>query len=168
MLPLQELLQSSWNSHKYKQGDPQADELHRRPFMVEESSKVTLSKLNGLMRDQYKWGVIRMVATLAREAELVGNWGERCGCPDHQPPEFARMKLPGKKRQPKVNPDGGSCCFKGCRAPELACGLAMSLQGNEMIQNRALFNLAVSQVPQHKRAELHGSWSKASGKLWGV
>lgn len=174
VLPIQFLLRKTWNKKLYLTGscnDPNTGK--PKPFMVEESSTVTLEKIIQLMGDDSAWATIAMIAHITSEAELVGNWAEGCGCPEHQASPSQALCVPEKPRGRRSAKAGGgtggsNCCFRGCRAPELAAGRALSLQSTTMRSSDAEVIAYISLAPQHKRSDLHGSWSKARGKLWGT
>ena len=130
-----------------------------KDFVAEETSRVTLKHITELMSCNYKWASIALVAQLSTESELVANWSEGCSCKDHY----------GQCFLSEPTGEGSPCCpFKGCRAPELACGVALALQTCKVRSNRAVFNEYVSKAPEAKRSELYNTWSKGSGKIWGA
>lgn len=172
VLPIQFLLRKTWNRKLYLTGscnDPNTGK--PKPFLVEESSTVTLEKITQLMCDDSAWASIAMIAHITSEAELVGNWAERCGCPEHQDSSSQTLCVSEKPRRRSAKAVGrtgsSNCCFRGCRAPELAAGRALTLQSTTMRSSDAEVIAYISLAPEHKRSELHGSWSKARGKLWG-
>ncbi|CAE7249443.1 unnamed protein product [Symbiodinium microadriaticum] len=111
VLPLQRILRSAWDGDKYLKGTVFKDG-KKKPFLVEESSKATLVKINSLMKsnkDNHNhshdddddddsnddddnnnikfdpdWACIALVATVAEEADFLGKWAESCGCCVHR------------------------------------------------------------------------------------
>ena len=83
-----------------------------------------------------------MIGLLAKEADLVGRWAESCPChgpnsAQDQPHESLMLtdNAPSKKQQRKRlhrRPQDQLCPFRACRAPELATGVAQSLQAHVM------------------------------------
>ena len=173
------MLRRTWNKDTYLTGscvDPATKK--PKPFLVEDSSKVTLQRITELMKDSYAWASIAMVAHLSGESELIGRWSEGCGCPEHQfresTPTAQLPAIQDKKSRTRTRhrlaPSGSaeSCCFRGCRAPELATGRALNMQATIMRSSQAQVAEYISRAPEQKRSELHGSWSKARGQLWGT
>lgn len=159
-------MRECWDAEKYMTGGPTST--GRKAFIPEESSKVTLRLVSELMKCDYQWACIALVAELANEAEVVGNWSERCPCIQHQY-SSREHKIPGKRRKVVALPtEAVNCPYRACRAPELACGVAMSLQACRMMQYRSVFNQYVSRAPQAKQAELHSTWSKSTSRIWGA
>ena len=171
------MLRSTWSRKRYLSqtcDDPNAKK--PKPFLVaEDSSKVTLEKLTELMGDSYAWASIALVAHVSSEAELIGRWSEGCGCPEHQVPSgllgIEDVTVNRRKRKPRQFARGEqpaiNCCFRGCRAPELATGCALTLQSVAMKSTQSKVLEYISRAPERNRPELHGSWSKARGQLWG-
>lgn len=177
ILPLEKMLRECWNLDKFMKGELIAknhtepsvmtrrgkkkinDCVPAKDFVAEETSRVTLKHITELMSCNYKWASIALVAQLSTESELVANWSEGCSCKDHY----------GQCFLSEPTGEGSPCCpFKGCRAPELACGVALALQTCKVRSNRAVFNEYVSKAPEAKRSELYNTWSKGSGKIWGA
>lgn len=152
-MPLEKLLRDSWNTNKYLQGsdDP------KRPFLVEECSKAHLQRIRDLMKDDYAWASIGMIALLANESDLIGSWGE--GCPCHNPASAADTR--DAKQAAKL------CPFKCCRAPELAVGKGLQALCQKMTRHKGAFNELLVKAPTSKRAELSSAWNTACSKLFG-
>ena len=161
VLPIEHLLRSSWNTNKYMQGSDSPN----KPFLVEECSKAHLARIKDLMRDDYSWSVIAMIALLSSDADMIGSWGEACHChpidPSSSTTLATRRMAMTAKREAKL------CPFRCCRAPELAVGQGLYLLCDKMAQQRGRFNEYVSRAPQSKRSELNSSWMMACSKLYG-
>ena len=126
-----------------------------------------MQQISQLMSDNYAWACIALVASLSKECDSVGVWCEGCPCPEHQ--YSIPDRVPGVRRTVASRPpEALNCPFKCCRAPELACGVAMLRQEDQMLQNQIVFNEYVSRAPPDKRSELHNTWSKATSRIWGV
>ena len=179
VLPIEDLLRTCWNSARFTKNvggaaagghqGPSEDQSKDKTnsFIPEATSKVTLKTITDLMKSDYAWASIALVALLSQESESVGLWCEGCPCPE--PQYVVPDKCPGKRRTGTVIPHGASDCpLRSCRAPELACGVAMIRQQNHMELNRLIFNEYVSRAPAEKRAELHSAWSRSTSKIWGI
>ena len=140
----------------------------KQPFLVEESSKATVQHISTLMRSDYAWCCIALIAYVATEAERIGVWSEQCPCPEHQPEHHQPRKTPKRKRQVKSKPGASTCCLKCCRAPELAVGAPLEMQSRHLESTRAGFGQYVATAPEHKKAELQGSFTRSVGLLWGT
>lgn len=142
-------------------------EKKRQPFLLEETSRPTVEKINELMRSDYMWCCISLVAHIAAEADKLGIWAECCPCAEHQMIGPAPPKVPGKKR-PRFDPNGASSCsLKCCRAPELATGRAMKLQVQSLEKCVWHFTESLGNTPQQQRVELQSALGKAMGRLYG-
>lgn len=162
VLPIEQLLRSSWNSQKYMQGadDPS------KPFLVEECSKAHLLRIQDLMRDDNAWASISMIALLSSDADHIGSWAEACSCHPPEQPETPSAET-GKHKRMHFNKEARACPFRCCRAPELAVGRGISSLCQKMIDQRGSFNAVLAKAPASKRSELASSWTMACSKLFG-
>ena len=152
-----------------------------QPFLVEESSRVTVQHIRELLRRgpeaDYHWCCIALIAHISAEADLVGRWAE--GCPEWCRCNEATLDMQGRRLrgqkgkrrsifQPQEDNDLASrCAFRCCRAPELAAGAAMHMQEEAMHADRPSFSPYVAKAPPNKRSELQGSFVHACGRMWG-
>ncbi len=142
------LLRRCWSKRTYlsrKNEDGEAQ--HRRPFLVEDGSKAHIERIDQMMRSDEDWACIAMIAHIAMDAERLGQWAENCPCHTFH--------------------DGGPCALKGCRAPELAVGVAMVRQLATMRSNSKLFPAYLAKAPPDKQAKLNASWNTACSRLFG-
>ena len=187
VLPLEQLLRSSWNSSTYLRGS--SPESVNKPFLVaDDGSKAHLQRINMIMASDYDWSTMAMISLLSKEAEFVGSWCE--GCPCHLPPRHQVRVVEAHsvddvelipltdsipcvkpKRQRKLTEadrEALSCDFRCCRAPELATGCALILQRGFMSKHQSEFNKIVSKLPERDRGLLAASWASATSKLFGT
>ena len=166
-------------------------ECGNKPFLVaDDGSKAHLQRLNAIMSSDMDWCVMSMISLLAQEAELIGSWCE--GCPCHLPVRHEVSAGPYQHRDvgdveliplmdsvPCVRPrrrkpltksdrDALACCFRCCRAPELATGCALLLQRRFMAEHKARFNSIASKLPNQQRGDLVGSWNHCCAKIYGL
>ena len=171
VLPLQDMLRTSWNSGKYMKTDGVSEQSTKKkqPFLVEESSRVTVQHISDLMQSDYLWSCIALVAHVATEAERVGSWSEGCPCEEHQPQDILAIpKEPRRKRANQKRPVSETGCpLKCCHAPELAVGLPLEMQSAALKRRRSEFAQHLANTPPAKQSELQGSFAKAIGLLWG-
>ena len=122
------------------------------------------------MKSDYYWGCVALIASVLTEAERIGSWSEGCPCPEHQIDTAGLPKIPGRKRrrQRQQGRTNHSCPLKCCHAPELAVGSVIGHQEMMLKMKRAQFAQYIAQVPPAKQAELHASFDKSSGLLWGI
>ncbi len=141
----------------------------KQPFLVEESSRVTVQHISDLMQSDYLWSCIALVAHVATEAERVGSWSEGCPCEEHQPQDILAIpKEPRRKRANQKRPVSETGCpLKCCHAPELAVGLPLEMQSAALKRRRSEFAQHLANTPPAKQSELQGSFAKAIGLLWG-
>ena len=166
MLPLQDVLRSCWLSGRYQSADRDAQPHRRQPFLVEETSRATVQRITDLMKSDLHWSSIALVAHIAREADRLSMWAEQCPC---HPPEQNHPKEPGRKRRSsRMDSSSKTCPLKCCRAPELAVGQALAIQGSSLESNEASFLEHVANAPVANQAELHAAYSRAAGFLWGA
>lgn len=158
-----------------------ASKKRSQPFLVEESSRITVQNIRELLRKgpeaDYHWCCIALIAHVADEADLVGRWAE--GCPDwceckeaSEDMQGRRLRGPGQRRRTRFKPEqdhdlASRCAFRCCRAPELAAGAAMRMQQEAMHADKPTFAPYVAKAPQNKRSELQGSFVHACGRMWG-
>ena len=173
VLPLEEPLRAAWNTKNFvKRSSATTDGEGKKsqPFLVEASSKVTISHLNELMRSDYRWACIAFIAHLTRDAEMVGSWAESCPCEEHQIHTLAvyGSKVPRRKRKHVAkDASAANCCFRCCRAPELAAGVALRMQSSRLNADRSSFAQYIAKAPEATRSELQGAYTKGCGRLWG-
>ena len=166
VLPLRDLLRAAWNTKRYLTGnDPD-----QQPFLVEDSSRAHVERLNELMTSDADWCAIGLVTYLSQASDHLGQWGEGCPCEHHQQQEerFTTKRSGQRLRIGKLPDTAASCCFKCCRAPELAVGKALQKQSDLMRSLQKVFIQSVASAPRKKQAELTGAWFTASSKLFGT
>lgn len=156
VLPIEKLLRESWDTGKYLRGSVDAN----RPFMLEDTSKAHVTRINKLMSSDLDWATIGLIALLSSESDLIGSWAEGCPCHKMQP-----TPRPGKKRT--LNKEAAACPLRCCRAPELAVGKGLRLLLQNMQSHRGAFNEVVSRAPEKDRAKLTSAWSTACSRLFG-
>ena len=158
VLPMEKLLRASWNTRRYTTsgGDSQ------KAFLLEESSKVHIQRINDMMRNDYDWACVTMVAMLSSDSDALGSWAEACPCHPISVPddvnhaEQARMKRAARQ-----------CAFRCCRAPELASGQWLKYLASRLKSHQCMFVEKVARAPESKRTELQSSWQAATSKLFG-
>ena len=84
---------------------------------------------------------MRNPGDLSTEAEAAGNWGELCRC--HETKEDDDDDDDDDDEDTKLDtvvpgpvPLSSSCPFRGCRAPELACGKGLEVQRSIILEDR--------------------------------
>lgn len=109
VLPLERLLRTGWNTNAYLRG---VEGQHGRPFLVEDNSKQHISRISSLMKSDFDWCYIGIIALISREAELIGCWCE--GCPCH------RMDTPSPSlsNPAGISSDAGTIAVAKAIAPE--------------------------------------------------
>lgn len=168
VLPLEESLRAAWNTKNFVTRSNKGY-VKKQPFLVEASSKATIAHLNELMGSDYWWSCVALIAHLTRDAELVGSWAESCPCEEHQSSKMMIVKSPRRRRRNVAkDASAANCCFRCCRAPELATGVAMRMQAASMTSDKSSFSQYVAKAPVSSRAELQGAYEKGSGRLWGL
>ena len=81
---MEHLLRGCWSTKLYLQGSASIDTSKKaKPFLLEDSAKGHIDRIGALMKDDYDWACIGMVAILAAQSEVVGSWAEACPC--HSP-----------------------------------------------------------------------------------
>lgn len=189
VIQIKDLLRQSWNSSAFLRGTV---ETSKPILLADDGSKAHLGRLNDIMGSDYDWALIDTLSLLGQEAELIGSWCEGCSC--HPPPSRKRrlpqaekvdystsiVSLPpgeghAQRRRPKQRADpmtkaereAAACCFRCCRAPELATGRALVMHGKFAASHQSLFNGIVSKISNTQRGELIAYWTFASSKLFG-
>ena len=190
VIPIKDLLRQSWNSSAFLRGTM---EVSKPLLLADDGSKAHLGRLNDIMGSDYDWALIHTLSLLGQEAELIGSWCEGCSC--HPPPSRNRrlpqvqdvdystsiVSLPpgeghAQRRRPKqraspmtkAEREAAACCFRCCRAPELATGHALVMQGKFSASHQSLFNSIVANLSITQRGELIAYWTFASSKLFGI
>lgn len=161
VLPVETLLRNAWNTDRYMKGTTDVNQ--SKPFLVEECSKAHLQRIRDLMRDDYSWAVIAMVALLSNESDHIGSWSESCPC--HPLPRQAKGRRSSANKA--AIQEAKNCPFRCCRAPELAVGQGLELLCVKMMSHAGPFNEYLARAPANKRSELASSWTTACSKLFG-
>lgn len=164
---MEPVLRNCWNTKLFTQQWTASSEEKAKPFLLEETGKVTVQHLNDLMRCNYTWAVISLIYHIAAMSDQLGSWAEGCPCAEHQTFVPRMRKMPGKKR-PVVYKPSSDCVYKCCRAPELAAGTAHVIQSSVMHTNKHTFLQSLYGVPESQRNELHTAFEATCGRLIGV
>lgn len=160
------MLREAWNTKLYMSGSSAPTRKRQQPFLLEESSRETVAKLNELMGSDYAWDSISLISHIACEADRLGVWAEGCPCKEHA--IIGKRQKQPRRRQVKSMPAGAATCpLKCCRAPELATGQAMDMQSASLDRRVLEFTETISMSAPQKRVDLQGAFSKALGRLWG-
>ena len=162
VLPIEKILRNSWDSSRYLRGSV---EVHK-PFLVEEGSRAHIHRIGLLMKSDYDWCCIGMVALLSSESDLIGSWAESCPC--HSRPIPAKRHPGKRKERVSENKEAASCPFRCCRAPELAVGRGVTVLCEKMLSHKGVFSEIVATAPPAHQSELLSAWGSASSKLFGI
>ena len=138
----------------------------KQVFLVEECSKAHVERIRELMKDDYAWASIAMIALLSSDADLIGSWAEACPCHPVDTRSGGRSQLDRTNRE--AMKEAKACPFRSCRAPELATGQGIQLLCDRMASHHGPFMDYVQRAPISKRSELASSWRSASAKLFGL
>ena len=159
-MPLERLLRDSWNTNRYLVG---STDDRKQVFLVEDCSRAHVERIRELMKDDYAWASIAMIALLSSDADLIGSWAEACPC--H--PVDTRLDCRSRTNREAVK-EAKACSFRSCRAPELASGQGIQLLCDRMTTHHGPFMEYVQRAPSSKRSELASSWRSASAKMFGL
>ena len=198
MLPLERLLRTSWNSGVFLRGatDPTkpflvADDGSRahlerlNSLMVSDFHWALIQTINLLAREAELIGSWcegcpchpppppRRAAAVTHSTERLDPNGMSIvttGDPDVVSDNPIRRAFRRKRRRNTTQAERESlrCCFRCCRAPELAVGSALIYQRQCASTNQSCFNNTVATIPSHERGELISYWTNASSKLFGT
>ena len=144
---------------------------------MEESARVTVQKVDDLLNSEFDWVSIEIIGRLAFESEWIGRWAEACPCRRTTRTTVRAITYNGSSRricssvsgnlhETDVCYRGGDCPLKGCRAPELAQGVAVNLQSELMREHSYDFAEQLASLPDNQRAELLAFWSTTRSRLW--
>jgi len=119
VLLLEPLLRKYWSKEVFAQKERKGKD---------SGTGVILEKLDLAIRSPKFWASMRVVYEIGFQAELVGRWSESCPChAAHQEiVNWARSSRSSTDVDLAV-PQQPRCDRKGCRAPELAAGVALGL-----------------------------------------
>ena len=141
---------------------------------------VSLDDIDAAVCSPVTCASVGVILDLTAESEHIGNWAEGCPCHPTSPSEDVSARLEvavaigpmstAKKR--RVQPQGFrthlGCPFKGCRAPELVCGVGHSSVMQRMIghRNRIVYHFA--SLPAPHNTDLVAQYEKARSRLWRI
>ena len=128
---------------------------------------VTIAAVNLAVTSDSFWARLSIVCDVATEADFIGFWSE--GCPCHNDSENAVIHAHAVKRR-RIEHGGrgfaSSCPYRGCRAPELACGISKTLHAQAMAKHRDNSLLHYASLPQDQRVEFLEDLDSARSRLW--
>ena len=172
VLPIHKLLRAAWDGKKF--GSKDDDKVQRKPFLVQETALATIKSLNALMASDFDWATVHVICALTAEADAIGKWAEDCPCHSSLAAERALVAAAPRTRKRARQSRGperiaaASCCLRGCRAPELATGAAMTLQSRLMRYQRGEIMDAVAKAPDNQKNDILSTWNAGRAKLWGI
>lgn len=156
---MESLIRRAWNTGRYTSRDHGHES--KKIFLLEESAKAHVQRLNLFMKDDYAWAAVAMISLLSADSDAIGSWAESCPCHPMPSPDMDRKEQAVAKREAR------QCPRRCCRAPELASGHALKMLCVRMLQHKSCFTQYLSRAPESKRPELHSSWETACSKLFG-
>ena len=127
---------------------------------------ITVDEVDRVVRDASTWGRIRTVLDISEECEHIGRWAESCPC---QHSDFDMAQRRSKKRQLIRHKGRGFsdlCPYRGCRAWELASGVAHQSQLQSMVGRRDNVMEHIACFPEEQRSSAVSDWEMARSKLW--
>ena len=198
VLQLEEKIRKYWNLKTFLAGDANHKKWRRQSQFEGDADedgvggKDVWLDTDAAIADQMTWIGINVVYDIGLECEHIGRWAEACGCPEHQPhsdsivsashgaqtskhqpnPKAGQAKTSARsKRACRLTARGFNqelCPYRGCRAPELAAGLAMKGQLGLLMSNRAEILRHIGRVPLQPSAQtdLLNDWHVGRSRLW--
>ena len=81
VINIEALLRRCWNKSEYLSGNRATEGDKKRPFLLaDDGSKAHVGRIAALMRSDFDWAVIALIARVSQDAERPGQWAENCPC----------------------------------------------------------------------------------------